>query len=217
VALRPGFGAFHGVAQPLDARPGGLLVRTTLTQVRTTRGWRDVDRASTGSLFALVLDTGEEIEIDPRDVRFPEVEAVERSREGFTRKVAARLSAGDDVWATGILPRRRKQGTGAYRSVVARRRLVAPRRGHVELLGASPLPLWSALAAAHRTGAYLVAAALVLPNVCIGVLAAHPEVVTPRGEQKVLEMMLLVSTVALTLAVSSWRRRVLAARKGALG
>src|SRR5262249_50805975 len=113
-------------------------------------------------------------------------------------------------------PRLWKQGMGAYRSGFARRRLVAPRRGRVELLRASPLPRWSALAAAHRAGAYLVAAAMVLPDACIYALVSPADLAYPGGERKVREMMILFSIGALTLAVSSWRRRVLVARKGAL-
>ncbi len=164
--LRAGFGAFQGEARPLDGRPGGLLVTTTLTQVRFGGGaWRDSGRETTGTPFALVLESGEEIEVDPRDAVLADPIASSPDTMGVTRDIVTRVSTGDVIWATGILTRRRDPSDGAYRSSAARRRLIAPRRGRVVLGPESPLPRWQALAHAHQRGGYLAAGSLAVLHV----------------------------------------------------
>jgi hypothetical protein len=167
-ALRPGFGAFHGTARPLDGRAGGLLVTTTVTQVRFGGGaWRDSDRTTTGAPFALVLGSGEEVEIDPRDVFVEGGGARPVYTGAFSRDLVARVATGDEVWATGVLSRVPRHAAGAYRSAVARRRLTPRRGGRVEIARTSPLPRWEALARAHKRGAYQAAGLLALIHVAV--------------------------------------------------
>jgi hypothetical protein len=75
----------------------------------------------------------------------------------------ARVSAGDEVWATGVLARVSAGGAGgAYRSNLARRKLRAPRRGELELSHESPVARWATLATAHKRGAFSALGALAL-------------------------------------------------------
>jgi hypothetical protein len=155
--LRPGFGAVHGTAQAIHGGTGRRLVSTTLTQVRFGTGaWRDAGRVTTGVPFAIARDDGEEIEVDPRDATV-EGGATDIQAGAFSREIVSRVSIGDRIWATGILSRPEERGAGAYRSGVARRRLIAPRRAPVLLSRESPAPRWQALASAHKWGAYLAA------------------------------------------------------------
>jgi hypothetical protein len=150
--LRAGFGAIHGTAQRLGARGGGLLAVTETSQAYTTGRWHDVKEETTGSPFAIVVAGGEEIEVDPTDAVVeggePEGLAI-----GTTRRLLARVSGGDTVWATGILSGASASGTGAYRSGPSRRRIRAVRGGKVVIGRRSPVPRWRGLASAHRKGA----------------------------------------------------------------
>jgi hypothetical protein len=170
--LPSGFGTFRGVAQNLDARSGGELVRRERSQV-SAQGpngpfWRDLGSVTTGRPFVLVLESGAEIEIDahePRLVGFPETSPgayTEGPAQSPRRAMIARVSAGDEVWATGVLVRPAESGGGAYRSNLSRRKLRAPRRGEIELSRESPVARWSAYAGAHKRGAYVALGALPL-------------------------------------------------------
>jgi hypothetical protein len=169
--LAAGFGTFRGVAQNLDARSGGELVRRDRTEV-STQGpngpfWRSVTTATSGRAFVLVLESGLEIEVDAREASL--VGFSETSPGAYTlgpgqsprRQMIARVSAGDEVWVTGVLMRA-AEGGGAYRSSVSRRKLRAPRRGPIELSHESPVARWASLGAAHKRGAYVALGALAL-------------------------------------------------------
>ncbi len=171
--LPAGFGTFRGVAQNLDARSGGELVRRDRTEEVTARGpsgpfWRAISTATTGRAFVLVLESGAEIEVDAREASL--VGFRETSPGAYTagpgqsprRAMIARVSAGDEIWATGVLVRPAEGGGGAYRSSVSRRKLRAPRRGPIELSHESPVARWAALGAAHKRGAYVACGALAL-------------------------------------------------------
>jgi hypothetical protein len=159
-----GFGTFHGVARNFDARSGGELVRREQTQVssRAATGiaWQDRACVVTARPFLLVLDGGVEIEIDalePRLVGFPETSSGAYTPAPFEpvrRELVSRVSAGDEIWATGVLARSADKNAGAYRSSVARRKLRAPRRGALEISRESPVARWTAYAATHKRGAY---------------------------------------------------------------
>lgn len=167
--LRAGFGTFRGTAQNLDARSGGELVRRSRTEVsmQAPNGpiWRDAGTETAGRTFLLLLDNGTEIEVDaskPRLVGFPETTSgayTTAPKQEPRRVMSARVSAGDAIWATGVLTRV-ASGAGAYRSSVMRRKLRAPRRGELELSTESPVARWTALAAAHKRGAYAALGAL---------------------------------------------------------
>jgi hypothetical protein len=169
--LASGFGAFHGVAQNLDTRSGGELVRREQTQVslagQTSAGWRDRACVITARPFVLVLDSGAEIEIDPGEPRlvgFPESTSgayISAPFEAPRREMIARVSAGDAIWAIGVLARPTSGGS-AYRSSVSRRKLRAPRRGEIELSLPSPVERWKARAAAHKRGVYAALGGLAL-------------------------------------------------------
>jgi len=62
--LRPGFGAIHGTARKVDGHDGGLLVATTTAQVERGGRWHDLGRETTGTPFAIVLPSGEAVEVD---------------------------------------------------------------------------------------------------------------------------------------------------------
>jgi hypothetical protein len=167
-AMRAGPSLVHGKARAIDGRPGGMLVTCTRTQVRARDRWHDVERVVSGSPFAVVLANGEEATIDPAEVEltgFRETPGSpylpQTSPLQVRREVVAHVSAGDAIWATGILSAKEAQGSGAYRSAVARRTLTAPKRGSVEVMRVSPLPRWAALAKAHLQGALAAAAGLV--------------------------------------------------------
>lgn len=171
--LPSGFGTFHGVAQNLDARSGGELVRRERAEL-STQGpngpfWRALSSVTNGRTFVLVLDSGAEIEIDARESQL--VGFAETTPGAYTsgpgeaprRSMIARISAGDEVWATGVLARPAAGGAGgAYRSNQSRRKLRAPRRGAMELSYASPVARWATLATAHKRGAYAALGALAL-------------------------------------------------------
>jgi hypothetical protein len=221
-ALRAGFGAFRGEARPLDGRPGGLLVTTTRTEVRFGGGaWRDVGRETTGTPFALVLESGEEIEVDPRDAVLKGWGADSPSTMGVTRETVTRLCTGDVIWATGVLMRKRDRSEGAYRSTVARRRLVAPRRGRIALGPESPLPGWQALARAHKLGGYLAAGALFGLHVSLFraadlALVTH-DCVTLRGAASSghqADRMIVGALLALAVTAFGWRQLVVRTRLG---
>jgi hypothetical protein len=170
-AMRKGPSLVHGKARAIDGRPGGMLVTSTRTQVRARDRWHDVERVVSGSPFAVVLANGEEVTIDPAQVAltgFRETAGSpylpQRSPLQVRREVVAHVSAGDAIWATGILSAKEAQGSGAYRSAVARRTLTAPKPGSVEVMRVSPVPRWAALARAHRGGALAAA---------VGLVAAH--------------------------------------------
>lgn len=171
--LPSGFGTFRGVAQNLDARSGGELVRRERVEVSAQGAngsfWRAVSSTTTGRMFVLVLDSGAEIEIDAGEARL--VGFAETTPGAYTtgpgeaprRAMIARVSAGDEVWATGVLARPAADGAGgAYRSNVSRRKLRAPRRGELELSHESPVARWATLGAAHKRGAFGALAALAL-------------------------------------------------------
>lgn len=171
--LPAGFGTFRGVAQNLDARSGGELVRRDRTEEVTAQGpsgpfWRAISTATTGRTFVLVLESGAEIEVDAREaslVGFPETSPGAYTAgpgQAPRRAMIARVSAGDEVWATGVLVRAAAGGGGAYRSNVSRRKLRAPRRGPIELSHESPVARWASLATAHKRGAYVALIALPL-------------------------------------------------------
>ncbi len=221
-ALRRGFGAFKGEARPIDGRPGGLLVQSTLTQVRFGGGaWRDSGREVSGAPFALVLDGGEEIEVDPRDVVLQDQGSRGPGSMGVSRDIVARLGSGDVIWATGVLTRPRAEGTGAYRSGRMRRRLVAPRGGRVTLGPESPLPRWQALARAHQQGGYLAACALAVLHVAVyrsadvalfaGKLAS---LTTFPWDARSASAMRVVALLALGVAGAGWRKLVVEAEAG---
>lgn len=169
--LRSGFGTFHGVAHNLDARSGGELVRREQTQVSAAAAggasWQDRACVTTGRPFLLVLESGAEIEVDASAallLGFPESSQGAYNVGPFEpprRELVSRLSAGDEVWATGVLARP-AEGGGAYRSNLARRKLGAPRRGGIELSKASPVARWSAHAGAHKRGAFAALGAIAL-------------------------------------------------------
>ena len=171
--LPSGFGTFRGVAQNLDARSGGELVRRERVEV-STQGpngpfWRAVNSTTAGRTFVLVLDSGAEIGIDARESRlvgFAETTPgayTTGPREAPRRAMIARVSAGDEVWATGVLARPAAGGAGgAYRSNVSRRKLRAPRRGELELSRESPVARWATLSTAHKRGAFSALGALAL-------------------------------------------------------
>jgi hypothetical protein len=219
--LRRGHGAVYGVARPVDGRPGGLLVTTTRTQVRFQgAAWRDAGQVTTGSPFAVVLEEGEELEVDPREA-VVEDEAPEIEAQRFSRDLVSRVSTGDEIWVTGVLHPRASQGAGAYRSGSSRARITAPRRGRVVVSFTSPVPRWRALAAAHKGGAVTavvagaVAHALVFSRYDLRMLRrieldeafAHPLWILGA---------FAVSWLAIGIAAISWWRRVSRARK-ALG
>lgn len=173
--LPSGFGTFHGVAQNLDARSGGELVRRERVEVSAQGAngsfWRAVSSTTTGRPFVLVLDSGAEIEIEIDARESGLVGFVETTPGAYTtgpgeaprRAMIARVSAGDEVWATGVLARPASAGAGgAYRSNVSRRRLRAPRRGAIELSSESPVARWATLSAAHKRGAFGALGALAL-------------------------------------------------------
>jgi hypothetical protein len=167
-----GFGTFHGVAHNFDARSGGELARREQTQVSgpVSGGvaWRNRGCVVTARPFLLVLDSGGEIEIDtrePRLVGFAEVSSGAYTRgpnEPVRRELTSRVSAGDEVWVTGVLVRPADKSSGAYRSSVARRKLRAPRRGALTISRESPVARWAAFAAAHKRGAYASLGALAI-------------------------------------------------------
>jgi hypothetical protein len=170
--LPSGFGTFRGVAQNLDARSGGELARRERTEV-STQGpngpfWRTISAETTGRTFVLVLESGAEIEVEARDARL--VGFAETSPGAYTsgpgqaprRAMIARISAGDEVWATGVLARPAAGGAGAYRSNLSRRKLRAPRRGELELSHESPVARWATLAKAHKRGAFTALGAVAL-------------------------------------------------------
>ncbi|MEP7123257.1 MAG: hypothetical protein ABJE95_20175 [Byssovorax sp.] len=171
---RPGFGTFHGVAQNLDARSGGELVRREIEeecrQAPNGQVWRKLREATTGRAFLLVLESGAEIEVEGRDARlvgFPETTPGAYSDgpgQLPRREMITRVSAGDEVWATGVLAGSSIEGGGAYRSSVARPRLRAPRRDAIELSRESPVARWAALAMAHKVGAYSALGLLVMAH-----------------------------------------------------
>jgi hypothetical protein len=174
--LRAGFGTFRGTAQNLDPRSGGELVRRSRTQASTQTPsgpiWRDVELTTAGRTFLLVLENGIEIEIEIEvDAEKPRLVGFEETTPGASsegpgqrphRVMIARVSAGDEIWATGVLARVPADGGGAYRSSVTRRTLRAPRRGELELSTESPIARWTAHAAAHKRGAYVALGALAL-------------------------------------------------------
>lgn len=159
-----GFGTFRGVARNFDPRSGGELVRREQTQVSsqgaTGVAWQNRACAVTARPFLLVLDGGVEIEIDalePRLIGFPETSSGAYTHAPFEpvrRELVSRVSAGDEIWVTGVLVRVSDRNAGAYRSSVARRKLRAPRRGALEISRESPVARWTAYAAAHKRGAY---------------------------------------------------------------
>jgi hypothetical protein len=222
-ALLPGFGAIHGTARPLDGRAGGLLATTTVTQVRFGGGaWRDSERATTGAPFALVLESGEEVEIGVRDAVI-EGDPSPTHSAAFTRDVVGRIAAGDAVWATGVLSHLPRRAAGAYRSAVARRRMTAPRAGprwglrpgRVEITRASPLPRWNALAGAHTRGAYHAAGVLALIHVVIyrqldRAIVLREEVGCAsilQGPRYALPLM-VVGVLALVFTLTAWSHAV---------
>ncbi len=159
-----GFGTFHGVAHSIDPRGGGELARREQTQVGAQAAggiaWRDRACVVTARPFLLVLEGGGEIEIDTRETRlvgFPETSSGAYTKapyEPVRRELVSRVSAGDEVWVTGVLVRPAGKNSGAYRSSVARRKLRAPRRGALTISRESPVARWTAFAAAHKRGAY---------------------------------------------------------------
>ncbi|MEO5729450.1 MAG: hypothetical protein ABI134_24800 [Byssovorax sp.] len=167
-----GLGTFHGVAHNFDARSGGELVRREQTQVSsqvaTGLAWQDRGCVVTARPFLLVLESGVEIEIDarePRLVGFPETSSGAYTNAPFEpprRELTSRVSAGDEIWVTGVLARPSDNNAGAYRSSVARRKLRAPRRGALEIARESPVARWTTYAAAHKRGAYAALGALAL-------------------------------------------------------
>ena len=216
--LRRGFGAVCGTARPVDGRPGGLLVSTTRTQVRFGGGaWRDAGQVTEGSPFAIVLDSGEEVDLDPRDATVDGGPA-DVHAQAFTRDLVSRVSAGDPVWVTGVIDPRRGQGAGAYRSGVARARITAPRRGQITITRESPAPRWRTLAAAHKAGAFFavgaatVAHALVFSRYDVALVLRHElcEVYANPG------WVLAACTAAwlsVGIAVYGWWRGVARARR----
>jgi len=160
--IASGFGAFRGVAQNLDTRSGGELVRREQTQVSQAApggaAWRNRGCVTTARPFLLVLESGVELEIDahaPRLVGFPESTPGAYTAAPFEaprREMIARVSAGDAIWAIGVLARPVVEGGGAYRSSASRRRLRAPRRGEIELSKESPSEPWKWRALAHKRG-----------------------------------------------------------------
>ena len=159
-----GFGTFHGVARIVDPRGGGELVRREQTQVSSQASsgiaWQNRACVVTARPFLLVLDSGAEIEIDalePRLIGFPETTSGAYTHAPFEpvrRELVSRVSAGDEIWVTGVLARSSDKNAGAYRSSVARRKLRAPRRGALEISRESPVARWTAYAASHKRGAY---------------------------------------------------------------
>jgi hypothetical protein len=168
--LASGFGAFRGVAQNLDARSGGELVRREQTQVVTEAqgAWQNRACVTTARPFMLVLESGVELEVDarqPRLVGFPETTPGAYTigpSQSPRREMIARISAGDAIWATGVLARPIVRGHGAYRSNASRRQLRAPRRDEIELSLESPVERWKGRAVAHKRGLYAAASGLVV-------------------------------------------------------
>jgi hypothetical protein len=177
--LPAGFGTFHGVAHNFDARSGGELARREQTQVGAQASggiaWRNRACVVTARPFLLVLEGGGEIEIEieidtrePRLLGFPETSSGAYTKAPFEpvrRELVSRVSAGDEVWVTGVLVRPADKNSGAYRSSVARRKLRAPRRGALEISRESPVARWAAFAVAHKRGAYASLGALALLHV----------------------------------------------------
>jgi hypothetical protein len=223
--LRAGFGAVQGTARPLDGRAGGRLVTSTRTQSLTGgREWRDEVQVTTGDPFVLVVEGGEEIEVDPEDAH---PEGLATSQQGLSvvgnvglRDVVMRLSAGDVIWTTGVLSRREAARAGAYRSGVTRRRLRAPRRGHVEISAESPLPRWHGLAAAHQGGAL---GAVVCFALLHGLVYRPIDMAAMRrdqaacgsivGDRAWLPLLVGSGLLAMGLAGAGWRNRVKRARR----
>jgi hypothetical protein len=170
--LASGFGAFRGVAQNLDARSGGELVRREQTQVSTQAqggaAWRNRACVTTARPFVLVLESGVELEVDARQPElfgFPETTPGAYTLAPFEpprREMFARVSAGDEIWVTGVLAPPIVGVGGAYRSNASRRQLRAPRRGEIELSKESPVERWKGRAAAHKRGVHAALAGLVL-------------------------------------------------------
>jgi hypothetical protein len=215
--LRRGLGAVHGVARPVDGRPGGLLLTTTRTQVRFQGAtWRDAGETTTGAPFAVVLDTGEELEIDPRDA-VVEDEAPEIEAQRFSRDLRCRVSTGDEIWVVGVLHPAKAQGAGAYRSGSSRARITAPRGGRIVVTFTSPVPRWEALASAHKVGAVAalgigaLAHALAFLKYDIGVIF-NRDLYAFSSPKRVLSA-LVAGVVAVGVSAILWRRRVSRARR----
>jgi hypothetical protein len=233
-AMRKGPSLVHGKARAIDGRPGGMLLTSTRTQVRARDRWHDVARVVSGSPFAVVLDNGEEVGIDPAHVvlsGFRETAGSPYLPQStplqVRREVVAHVSAGDAIWATGILSAKEAQGSGAYRSAVARRTLTAPKRGSVEVMRVSPVPRWAALATAHRVAALAAAAGLVAAHVIAFVrvdralineyhappLPLREAALAPLVDAGRLDARVAMGFVFVLMAGSVWVRLVTRARR----
>jgi hypothetical protein len=222
-AMRPGPSLVHGKARAIDGRPGGMLVSSTRIQVRARDRWHDVESAVSGSPFGVVLANGEEVSIDPAQVvltGFRETAGSpflpQTSPLQVRREVVSHVSAGDAIWATGILSAKEAQGSGAYRSAVSRRTLTAPKRGSVEVMRVSPVPRWTALANAHLGGALAAAAGLVAAHAVAfirvdrALLAEYRGILLDAGR---LDARIAVGFVFVLTAASVWLHLVLRARR----
>ncbi len=229
--LPAGFGTFHGVAHNFDARSGGELARREQTQVGAQASggiaWKDRACVVTARPFLLVLEGGGEIEIDtrePRLVGFPETSSGAYTTAPFEpvrRELISRVSAGDDVWVTGVLVRPADKNSGAYRSSVARRKLRAPRRGALTISRESPVARWAAFAAAHKRGAYASLGVLALLHGAFfravdaqlfkGPASLSPDVMFELLKHSVL--VLIPAALGVLLGVGAWFFSVRRARE----
>jgi hypothetical protein len=218
--LRPGFGAIHGTAQRLDGNAGGLLVATTTAQVERGGKWYDLDRETTGTPFAIVLPSGEAVEVDPADVVVEGGLPRGRAKRRIRDRVAS-VSSGDEVWATGVLSAASSAGAGAYRRGPTHRQLRAPRGGSVEIGRESPVPRWRALASAHKVGAYVALGAgaivhgAVFRKVDAALVQDDLSLVAPlaygRGG---VAWFVLAGLLAVAVAALVWWSNVARARRG---
>ncbi len=215
--LRAGFGALHGTARPIDGRAGERLCTSTRTEASAGRVARSGEaQVTAGAPFALVLASGEEIEVDPTDATLkglPTSTSGDRlARDARQRWVVMRLSAGDEVWATGVLSPPEAPRPGAYRDGSPRRRLGAPRGGHVEITTESPLPRWQRLATAHGDSAVLALALWVLHGLFyVDMTSMHgppAPCATILADPRYVQVLLSGGLFAVAVVAAGWHGRV---------